>query len=58
MTLAVGVIGTGIMGSEHARLLRACTSGAVLAAVCDADPARAAKVGQGAQSFTDPLALI
>jgi myo-inositol 2-dehydrogenase / D-chiro-inositol 1-dehydrogenase len=58
MTLAVGVIGTGLMGAEHARLLRACTSGAVLAAVCDADPARAAKVGQGARSFTDPHALI
>ena len=41
MSLAVGVIGTGVMGAEHARLLRDATSGAHLAAVCDADEARA-----------------
>lgn len=58
MSLAVGVIGTGVMGAEHARLLREEAAGAHLAAVCDADPARAKAVAQGAEIFTDPLALI
>jgi myo-inositol 2-dehydrogenase / D-chiro-inositol 1-dehydrogenase len=42
MSLAVGVIGAGVMGAEHARILREQTSGAHLAAVCDTDLARAA----------------
>ena len=58
MSLAVGVIGTGIMGSEHARLLREVTSGAQLVAVCDADATRAAAAASGAMVFTDALALI
>ncbi len=58
MSLAVGVIGTGVMGTEHARLLRDHTSGAHLAAVYDADPARALAAGNGAQPFSDPYALI
>jgi myo-inositol 2-dehydrogenase/D-chiro-inositol 1-dehydrogenase len=58
LSLAVGVIGTGVMGAEHARLLRDCTSGAHLAAVYDADPARAAAAAGGAQAFSDPHALI
>jgi myo-inositol 2-dehydrogenase/D-chiro-inositol 1-dehydrogenase len=58
MTLAVGVIGTGVMGAEHARLLRHETSGAHLAAVCDADPTRAHAAAQGAAVFTDAIALI
>jgi myo-inositol 2-dehydrogenase/D-chiro-inositol 1-dehydrogenase len=58
MSLAVGVIGTGVMGAEHARLLREETRGAHLAAVCDVDAARAAAAAQGAQVFTDPAALI
>ena len=58
MSLAVGVVGTGVMGAEHARLLRDHTSGAHLAAVYDADTARAAAVGGGAQVFGDPHALI
>ena len=60
MSLAIGVIGTGVMGAEHARLIREDTSGAHLAAVCDADPARAgaAAAGSGAQAFSDPYALI
>lgn len=56
MSLGVGVIGTGVMGAEHARILQEETRGAHLAAVCDADPARAAVFG--ASSFTDPVALI
>jgi myo-inositol 2-dehydrogenase/D-chiro-inositol 1-dehydrogenase len=58
MSLAVGVIGAGVMGAEHARILRERTSGAHLAAVCDADPARAAAVARGARTFSDPHALI
>jgi myo-inositol 2-dehydrogenase/D-chiro-inositol 1-dehydrogenase len=58
MSLAVGVIGTGVMGAEHARLLRCATSGAHLAAVCDPDAARATTAAQGAAVFTDAHALI
>lgn len=56
--LAVGVIGTGIMGAEHLRLLREETAGARVAAVCDADPGRAARLAQGAAAHADPAALI
>jgi myo-inositol 2-dehydrogenase/D-chiro-inositol 1-dehydrogenase len=58
MSLRVGVVGTGVMGAEHARILREETRGAHLAAVADADPARAAAAAFGADVFTDPLALI
>lgn len=58
MSLAVGVIGTGVMGAEHARLLREGTSGAHLAAVCDADEGRATAAAKGAATFTDARALI
>lgn len=58
MSLAVGVIGTGVMGAEHARLLREQTAGAHLAAVCDADVGRATASAQGATVFTDAHALI
>ena len=58
MTLGVGVIGTGVMGAEHVRLLREETAGAAQVAVCDADAARATAVAGDAAAFTDPLALI
>jgi len=59
MSLAVGVIGAGVMGSEHARILRNETIGAHLAAVCDPDESRARSIADGqSQVFTDPLALI
>lgn len=58
MSLGVGVIGTGVMGAEHARLLREVTSGAHLAAVCDADESRAHAAAKGAAVFSDALALI
>lgn len=58
MTLRVGIIGTGVMGAEHVRLLREETAGAAVAAVCDTDPARAKVVAGDAAAFTDPLALI
>ncbi len=58
MTLRVGIIGTGVMGAEHVRILREETAGARLVAVCDADMARAKAVAGDAAAFTDPLALI
>ena len=58
MSLRVGVIGTGVMGAEHARILREETRGTHLVAVADADPARAAAAAFDAEVFADPLALI
>lgn len=58
MSLAVGVIGAGVMGSYHARLLRESTGGAHLAAVADADLSRAEGAAGGGRTFSDPLALI
>src|SRR6188768_235216 len=58
MGLRIGVIGTGVMGAEHARILREETRGAHLAAVADTDPARAADAAFGADVFTDLLELI
>ncbi|MBN9235783.1 myo-inositol 2-dehydrogenase [Mesorhizobium hungaricum] len=59
MNLAVGVIGAGIMGTEHARILCEDTPGARLAAICDADESRARAAGRGqSQVFSDPHALI
>ena len=58
MSVAVGVIGTGVMGSEHARLVRCETPGARLAGVFDADAARAQAAAAGASVFPDPRSLI
>ncbi len=58
MTIGVGVIGTGVMGAEHARLLKSETPGAHLAGVFDADPARARTAASGAAVFSDPQSLI
>lgn len=44
MTVRVGIIGTGVMGADHARLLGGVVSGASLGAVFDVDQARAAAV--------------
>lgn len=58
MTLQVGVIGLGVMGAEHLRLLREETAGAAVVAICDADAARARTLAAGAEVFDDPFALI
>ena len=58
MSLRVGVVGTGVMGAEHARILHEETRGAHLAAVADADAARATAAARGAVVHDDPLALI
>jgi myo-inositol 2-dehydrogenase/D-chiro-inositol 1-dehydrogenase len=57
----VGIIGTGIMGADHARLLTHAVSGAVVGGVFDLDAERAAGVAAasgGARVFADPHALI
>lgn len=58
MTLSVGVIGTGVMGAEHVRLLREETAGARVVAICDANPERARAIAGDGWAFTDPLSLI
>jgi myo-inositol 2-dehydrogenase/D-chiro-inositol 1-dehydrogenase len=58
MTLSVGLIGAGVMGAEHARILREETRGARLAAVADADPVRAKAAAGDARVFADGHALI
>jgi myo-inositol 2-dehydrogenase/D-chiro-inositol 1-dehydrogenase len=44
MTVPVGIIGCGVMGADHARLLHSGTPGARLVAVQDSNPARAAEI--------------
>ena len=58
MSRRIGVIGAGAMGSSHCRMIARAVSGATLAAVSDADPARAARVAGDARVHDDPLALI
>ena len=58
MSVGVGVIGTGVMGSEHARLLSRETPDAHLAGVFDADAARAQAAAADATVFPDPRSLI
>lgn len=58
MSLAVGVIGAGVMGAYHANLLREATGGARLAAVSDADPSRAKAAAGGVPIYDDPFELI
>jgi myo-inositol 2-dehydrogenase/D-chiro-inositol 1-dehydrogenase len=58
MSVGVGVIGTGVMGSEHARLLGREIPDAHLAGVFDADAARAQAAAAGATVFPDPRSLI
>jgi myo-inositol 2-dehydrogenase/D-chiro-inositol 1-dehydrogenase len=60
MTVAVGIIGTGIMGSDHAATLQRSVSGAHLAMVADLDLARAGAVAAefGGAAVGDPGALI
>lgn len=57
-SIGIGVIGAGVMGGEHARLFAGEIAGAHLAAVADADLARAQAAAGGAKALTDPQALI
>jgi myo-inositol 2-dehydrogenase / D-chiro-inositol 1-dehydrogenase len=58
MSVGVGVIGTGVMGSEHARLVGREIPDAHLAGVFDADAARAQTTAADATLFPDPRSLI
>lgn len=60
MTVRVGVIGTGIMGADHARQLHHWVPGATVTLVADVDADRAAAVASevGTPSTTDAARLI
>ncbi|MXN64001.1 gfo/Idh/MocA family oxidoreductase [Stappia sp. GBMRC 2046] len=58
MTIRVGVVGTGVMGADHARLFAREVRGAVLGGVADPEEERARAVAGNASVFTDPLQLI
>lgn len=61
VTIRVAVIGAGVMGADHARIIATQVPGAVLQVVCDADEARAKSVASetGAKRVaTDPKAVI
>jgi myo-inositol 2-dehydrogenase/D-chiro-inositol 1-dehydrogenase len=61
MSVSVGIIGTGVMGADHARLLAGMVSGATVGAVFDVDRERAsAAIARipGTRVLDDPLALI
>ncbi|WP_165945606.1 Gfo/Idh/MocA family oxidoreductase [Micromonospora sp. KC606] len=58
--VTVGLVGAGVMGADHARLLSGSVSGARVGGVCDVDEARARQVAgaTGARLLSDPFALI
>lgn len=60
MPVRIGVIGVGVMGAEHARLLAHEVSGSEVVAVFDVDPQRAGQVAAatGARSHDDPMVLV
>jgi myo-inositol 2-dehydrogenase/D-chiro-inositol 1-dehydrogenase len=60
MSVGVGVIGAGMMGTDHVLTLTNGVPGAHVAAVSDADPERAAAAAReaGARAIADPHALI
>jgi myo-inositol 2-dehydrogenase/D-chiro-inositol 1-dehydrogenase len=61
MSVRIAVVGAGIMGADHARILAQDVPGAVLQVVCDMSAERTRTVAEatGAQdTMTDPLAAI
>lgn len=61
MTLRVAVIGAGVMGGDHARIIADDLPGAALHVVCDASEDRARSIGEATGAIdisTDPLATI
>jgi len=60
MSVGVGVIGAGMMGAAHVVTLTTAVEGAHVAAVSDADPARAEAAAReaGARAIADPHELI
>lgn len=61
MSIGIGIIGAGIMGADHARIISNTIAGAHLAAISDTDEARARAVADETAArkvVTDPYALI
>jgi myo-inositol 2-dehydrogenase/D-chiro-inositol 1-dehydrogenase len=61
VSVRVGIIGVGVMGSDHARILATQVPGAAIQAIYDADPARAKAIADetgAGQVFSDAVALI
>ena len=61
MTIRIGLIGAGIMGSDHARIFSGQTPGVKLQYICDADAKRLKSIADetgAAHTSTDPLAVI
>ena len=61
MTIRIGLIGAGLMGADHARILSQEIPGVTLLAICDADGVRARAVADASGAkhvVADPLALI
>jgi myo-inositol 2-dehydrogenase / D-chiro-inositol 1-dehydrogenase len=60
MITSVGIIGTGIMGADHAQILHRFVSGAELVLVADVDLGRAESVADllGCRATGNALALI
>jgi myo-inositol 2-dehydrogenase/D-chiro-inositol 1-dehydrogenase len=61
MSVRIGIIGTGVMGADHAKILTRYVPGAILKAVYDADAKRAESVAEemGAEAVAaSPIALI
>ncbi|GAN80485.1 Gfo/Idh/MocA family oxidoreductase [Acidocella aminolytica] len=61
MSIRIAVLGAGIMGTDHARIIARDLPGAVLQLVCDASPDRARGVANAfgaVDAITDPLAAI
>jgi myo-inositol 2-dehydrogenase/D-chiro-inositol 1-dehydrogenase len=56
--IRVGIIGTGVMGTDHARLLSSVVAGAALGAVYDIDRTRAVAAAPAARVLDDPVELI
>ena len=60
MTIRIAVIGAGIMGSDHARIIAGDLPGATLQVTCDASRDRAEAIARdcGGDVATDPMAVI
>jgi myo-inositol 2-dehydrogenase / D-chiro-inositol 1-dehydrogenase len=61
MTIRIGLIGAGVMGADHARIIATQVPGASLQYVCDADAARARAIADetgAAHVSSDPFAVI
>ena len=61
MSIRIGLIGAGLMGADHARILATEVPGVTLQYICDADAARSRSVADAygaVHATSDPLAVI